>query len=325
MADRRGYSQTGIALLNAELAKRGIGPVGATGAIAGIMGESGGNLDPTSFNTQDPGGGSGGIGQWNRGRLIGQNGLLAFAQNAGVPVDVNNPLDATKVPLSVQAQYLGHELDTTYAGVRDQLKAAKSPQDALNVWVNSYEDPADKRAAIAQRTQYLQPVSNALSGTPAQPPATAAPAAAAPAVPGALAAGGGGVLPGFGTQASSDMFTKGLSGFDKAMGGQGVGQGQGQGQGQGRGGPQPSQMIPAPPAHIPMPYGQTLNSMANLLQSGGAPSGQGVGQMSPGQVSPIWGTSLNSLATLDQSTPTFPGMNPYGYGAGPYGYGGSYG
>ena len=125
------------------------------------MGESGSNLDPTSFNSKIPAAVRGGIGQWNRTRLVGSNGMLAFAKNAGIDVDVNNPLDAKKVPLATQAAYIGHELDTTYSGVRDQLKAAQNPQDALKIWVNSYEAPADKAAAIAQRSQYLAPVATA--------------------------------------------------------------------------------------------------------------------------------------------------------------------
>ena len=181
MASPHGFSQTGIDLLNAELAKRGIGPIGASGAISGVMGESGGNLDPTSFNTKDPGGGSGGIGQWNRGRLVGPNGMLAFARNAGVPVDVNTPTDAKKVPLAVQAQYLGHELDTTYAGVAKQLQGATSPQAALNIWVKSYESPLDVAGAIKQRSQYLAPVAAALGNTPA--PGTTLNAAGGPAKP----------------------------------------------------------------------------------------------------------------------------------------------
>jgi hypothetical protein len=188
------YGQTGITLLNAELAKRGINPAAASGAIAGIMGESGANLDPTSFNSKDPGGGSGGIAQWNRTRLVGNTGMLAFAKNAGIDVDVNNPLDAKKVPLAVQAQYLGHELDTTYAGVRDQLKTVQNPQDALKIWVNSYENPADKAGAIAQRSQYLAPVATALgttlNSTPSGAPTT--PAGGPAATPAA-----GTTLPGF--------------------------------------------------------------------------------------------------------------------------------
>jgi hypothetical protein len=170
VANPRGFSQTGIELLNAELAKRGIGPAAASGAIAGIMGESGANLDPTSFNAKDPGGGSGGIGQWNRERLIGPTGMLAFARNAGVPVDINTPTDAKKVPLAVQAQYLGHELDTRYAGVAKQLQGAATPQDALNIWVKSYESPLDTQGAIRQRSQYLAPVATALNSSRGTPP-----------------------------------------------------------------------------------------------------------------------------------------------------------
>jgi len=188
------YGQTGIELLNAELAKRGISPAAASGAIAGIMGESGANLDPTSFNTKDPGGGSGGIGQWNRERLVGPNGMLAFARNAGIPVDVNTPMDAKKVPLAVQAQYLGHELDTTYAGVTKQLQGVTDPQTALKIWVNSYENPADKAGAIAQRSQYLAPVATAL-GTTLNSNPTGAPTAAPGAPPAAPATGT--TLPGF--------------------------------------------------------------------------------------------------------------------------------
>ena len=195
------YGQTGIALINAELAKRGINPAAASGAIAGLMGESGSSLDPTSFNSKDPGGGSGGIGQWNRTRLVGNNGMLAFAKNAGIDVDIDNPLDAKKVPLATQAAYVGHELDTTYSGVRDQLKTAQNPQDALKIWVNSYENPADKAGAIAQRSQYLAPVSTALgttintSGAPTAPaggPAAAPATGQPPTVPGQPAPAPGG-------------------------------------------------------------------------------------------------------------------------------------
>ena len=97
-------------------------------------------------------------------------------------------------------------------------------------------------------------------------------------------------------------------------------------------------MIPGPPAEgvsplLPlsrMTYGQTINSLANPLTWGSSPPSMPA-PPSPysgaGQTTPI-GTSLNSLALLQgQPDPTFPGMNPYGYGGGggPYGYGGSYG
>ena len=308
------YGQTGIALLNAELAKRGISPAAASGAIAGLMGESGANLDPTSFNSKDPGGGSGGIGQWNRTRLVGPNGLLAFAQNAGVPgIDVNTPTDSKKVPLAIQAQYLGHELDTTYSGVLNQLKAAKSPQDALGIWVNSYENPADKAGAIAQRSQYLAPVGAALAGGASTAPAT--PGTTLTSVP--AAAGGGGALPGFGTKAASDDF---LAGLKKA----GITPNQGdQAQSQqpniqpspimsGPGlrnasspqsiGMQAAQMEPQLTGYSPGMYGQSLNSQPLAWSTNpiGAPSWL---QKAGPQQAPGLGTSLNSLQMASGLSP----------------------
>jgi tail lysozyme len=304
---------TGIGLLAGELAKRGVSPAATTGAIAGIMGEAGPTINPLSFNSKDPGGGSGGIGQWNRGRLVGPNGLLAFAQNAGVPgIDVNTPTDSKKVPLPVQAQYLGHELDTTYSGVLGQLKAAKSPQDALGVWVNSYENPADKAGAIAQRSQYLAPVAATLANGA---PAPATPGTTLSSLP-AAGAGAGGALPGFGTAQASNSFLQGLN----QMTGGGVGRGMQQAEG---GGAQPQQqdMRPSPimsgpglrnaasPASIgmqarqldeqltgysPQAYGSSLNSQPMTWGSSpiGAPSWlKGAG---PQQGQGL-GTSLNSL------------------------------
>lgn len=329
MANPRGFSQTGIELLYAELAKRGISRDAASGAIAGIMGESGANLDPTSFNTKDPGGGSGGIGQWNRTRLVGPNGLLSFAQNAGVPnLDTNTPTDAKKVPLATQVQYLGHELDTNYAGVRNQLQAAKSPQDALNIWVNSYENPLDKRAAIAQRSQYLAPVGTTLNSMPANVATGTTTGASAPAVTGttgvsapAAAAGYGNVLPGF-----SDTQAKGflghLSELDKASGGKGL-----PGYGGDESAPdtqQPAQMGPAPGARNVSPLLPFASSMGKaLLQRGQTPpqwSGEAPGQnpyASAGLQQP-YGTSLAGLQQLHMLT----GMgDPFGADLG-YFYGG---
>ena len=281
------YGQSGIALLNAELAKRGISPAAASGAIAGIMGESGANLDPTSFNSKDPGGGSGGIAQWNRTRLIGNDGMLAFAKNAGIDVDVNNPLDAKKVPLAVQAQYLGHELDTTYSGVANQLKAVQSPQDALKIWVNSYENPQDKAGAIAQRSQYLAPVGAALNNAPAIPttPTT-------PTTPGTTInstptiAGIGGQL----GQLSKDPNVKkmlGLPDDDAKDGQQDI---------------RPLQAPPAPPARNVSPllgnpqlYAQRMAGLAQPMTWGAAPPGQMPGTgFGPQQQPSGYGTSLMS-------------------------------
>jgi hypothetical protein len=148
-----------------ELISRGVKPDVAAGAIAGIMGESGGNLDPTAFNANDPGGGSGGIGQWNRDRLVGANGLLAFAQANGVQgINTSVPTDSKKVPLGIQIKYLGHELDTRYSGVLKGLQVLNNGNEGLELWVNNYEAPLDKAGAIAQRHQYVAPVAALIGG-----------------------------------------------------------------------------------------------------------------------------------------------------------------
>jgi hypothetical protein len=152
-------NQQAINLVANELLNRGVKPEVAAGAIAGIMGESGPNIDPLSFNDKDPHGGAGGIVQWNDDRLVGDHGLLAYARAHGVDVDVNTPTDSKKVPLAVQANFLGHELDTRYNGVLKGLQSLNTGEEGLNLWVNNYEVPLDKTGAINQRRQYIAQVS----------------------------------------------------------------------------------------------------------------------------------------------------------------------
>ena len=154
-----------------ELTDRGVKPEVAAGAVAGMMGESGAKLDPTAFNTKDPGGGAGGIAQWNRERLVGPNGMLAYAKSRGIDVNPNVPQDSKKVPFQVQADFLGHELDTSHNSVLKGLQVANTGEEGLTTWVNNYEVPADKAGAIAQRRQYIQPVTATLRN----PPKTTAP------------------------------------------------------------------------------------------------------------------------------------------------------
>ena len=149
-----------------ELTDRGVKPEVAAGAVAGMMGESGAKLDPTAFNSKDPHGGAGGIAQWNNERLIGPNGMLAYAKSKGIDVNPNVPTDAKKVPLQVQADFLGHELDTSHNGVLKGLQVANSGEEGLTTWVNNYEVPADKAGAIAQRRQYIAPVTATLRNPP---------------------------------------------------------------------------------------------------------------------------------------------------------------
>ena len=160
------YNQEAINLIYNELSSRGVKPEVAAGAIAGIMGESGPNIDPLSFNAKDPGGGAGGILQWRADRLIGDHGLLAFAKANGVDVDPNTPTDSKKVPLAIQAKFMGHELDTKYSGVLKGLQSVNNGEEGLTTWVDNMEVPAKPAEAIAQRRQYIAPVSGLL-GKPA--------------------------------------------------------------------------------------------------------------------------------------------------------------
>ncbi len=176
-------NQQAINLLYAELSSRGVKPQVAAGAIAGIMGESGQNLDPTSFNTKDPHGGAGGLLQWNDTRLVGPTGLLAYARAHGVDVDPNTPTDSRKVPLDLQVKFMGHELDTKYNGVLKGLQSLNTGEEGLNLWIDNMEVPADKAGAKAQRRGYIEPVSKLLgaptpAGGAAQPGSSTAPVAA---------------------------------------------------------------------------------------------------------------------------------------------------
>jgi hypothetical protein len=180
--------------LASQLESTGVPREAVPGVIAGLMGESGQGLDPRSFNARDPGG-SGGEGQWNRGRLTGPSGMLAFARNHGVDVDPMNARDAMKVPRDVQQAYLMSELQgPRFAGLMQNLRNTRDPYAALQNWVDIYENPQDKWGAINQRRQYINAIASILAGggdggAPAT--ATAANPPAAPAQPNVQDAIGG--------------------------------------------------------------------------------------------------------------------------------------
>ena len=218
-------NQQAISLVANELLNRGVKPEVAAGVIAGIMGESGANLDPLSFNDKDPNGGAGGILQWNADRLIGDHGLLAYARAHGVDVDINTPTDSKKVPLAVQANFLGHELDTRYNGVLKGLQSLNTGEEGLNLWVNNYEVPLDKTGAINQRRQYIAEVSPLIgaktplvvasaggaAGGSQTPGSAAAPAAQAPPTPQAqIASSIGQALGSLSSSESSSAFGGGV-------------------------------------------------------------------------------------------------------------------
>jgi len=158
-------NQQAINLISNELLSRGVKPTVIIGVLAGIMGESGENLDPAAFNSKDPNGGAGGILQWNADRLVGDHGLLAFARQNGVNVDTNTPTDSKKVPLAIQVKFMGHELDGRYSGVLKGLQSINNSEEGLTTWVNNMEVPADKKGAIAQRMGIISKLGGKVSST----------------------------------------------------------------------------------------------------------------------------------------------------------------
>jgi hypothetical protein len=182
-------NQLAINLITKELADRGVKPSVIVGVIAGIMGESYERIDPTAFNPNDPGGGAGGILQWNRERLVGDHGLLAFARANGIDVNTSVPTDSKKVPLLIQVKFMGHELDNQYNGVLKGLQSLNTSEEGLHTWVHNMEVPRDPGKAIAERQGFIPGVAKAFgqpaTGTGMEVSGGAATGAGAGAAPGA--------------------------------------------------------------------------------------------------------------------------------------------
>lgn len=170
---------TGMLVAN-ELTKRGVKPDVAAGAVGSLMGESGQSLNPGSIRPNDAGPGldSVGLGQWNRERLNGPNGLFAFAG-----LDPNSKSSAiSQVPVATQAQFIGHELDTTHAGTLAALKAGATPADGTNAWTDSYEGAQGGSAAHQDRIPLGQNFAAYMQQQAMKPPDTPQSLAANPSV-----------------------------------------------------------------------------------------------------------------------------------------------
>ena len=113
--------------------RKGLDPVHATAIAANFGGESGGRTDARG-DLSLPGGGSIGIGQWNRERLhggSGYTGLLPFAKQMGA-----NPYD-----LNTQLEYAWHELNGPERKALNALQQTRNLNDATTTFMNSYERP----------------------------------------------------------------------------------------------------------------------------------------------------------------------------------------
>jgi hypothetical protein len=120
------------------LISKGLTPVAAAGIVGNLVAESG--LDTKIKGTADDKD-SVGIAQWHSER---KEGLMNFAKNQGKNYD----------SLNVQLDYILHELQQPqYKDTFYNLQSAKTPTESTNIFMNSYEKPAEwaKKQSIGLR------------------------------------------------------------------------------------------------------------------------------------------------------------------------------
>jgi len=112
----------------------GLAPHQAAGVVGNLMQESGGGIP--SWGPTGDNGSAWGAAQWRNDRL---DGLKQFAKDNG--------LDHKST--EAQQKWMKHELETTHSDAYDALKAAKSPEQAANVFNRQYEISADRSGSRA--------------------------------------------------------------------------------------------------------------------------------------------------------------------------------
>lgn len=130
----------------------------AAGQVASLMGESGPNLEGAGRTWSDPSGSgapgtSGGVASWRNERL---RGLQAFAKERGLDWHSHE---------AQQGWYRQEMLHGDQRRTYEQLKTAKTAQEALSTHVRRFEAPAKPDAAIAQRSAYLNRLTRSDRGT----------------------------------------------------------------------------------------------------------------------------------------------------------------
>lgn len=118
----------------------------AAGIAGNVAGESGVSLTPGAVGDS---GNSIGLAQWNGPRA---QALQTYARQRGKNWD--DP--------QTQVQFLNHEIDTQYPDLRDRLNAISNPASAANVFMNTYERPAERMRNGAIRGQYAQQIYSTL-------------------------------------------------------------------------------------------------------------------------------------------------------------------
>jgi hypothetical protein len=131
-----GKKQTGAQSAYSSLVGLGLTPEQATGVVGNLVIESG--VSPTAIGDH---GTSHGIAQWHNDRWTK---FLGYVKESGF-----GPFQQDPYSLPVQLNYLVHEAQAT--GVWDQVKRAKSVQDAATIWMRQCERPADQSPAAATR------------------------------------------------------------------------------------------------------------------------------------------------------------------------------
>jgi hypothetical protein len=140
--------------------KIGIGREQALGALGGLAGESGRNLKTTSYNPNDPNGGSYGIGQWHSGR---RTGLEDFAKKSkwGSIDDYRTQID-----------YVVHELQTTHKSVAERLKNPElTRKQATTIWTRKYEVPKKEFEHLKTRQKHADYFATLVDQGPKSPQA----------------------------------------------------------------------------------------------------------------------------------------------------------
>jgi N-acetyl-anhydromuramyl-L-alanine amidase AmpD len=289
-------------LFNKLTGELGLQPKVALGVLYGLAGESGGSLDPTSYNPNDPGG-SFGFANWNGPRRVA---LDTMARHMGLSSGDPNAQWAY-----MKAELTGQPGAVSYSNVLDSLKKANTTEDATRIWTGDYEAPKvnnwQQRLGQAPFVGSVDDKGNFVPGSAKGAAVASAPGTTINTVPagalpaggnldqiiaglGKLSGGGKGKDSGGGDQSSSDQSQAAPMALMRdarntsPLGGAML--------------PASSQLQAQITGYQPQPYGHTLTSIADPTQWGSQPPGQApyaaTGQQAPPEASP-YGTSLAGL------------------------------
>ena len=301
-----------------KLVAAGLQPKQALGALWSLGGEGGKGLDPRSYNANDPGG-SIGYGQWNRER---RTALEELAKTQGTSwADPNT-----------QADHIVNELtNKDYAsyqpGVFAKLQAAKTPEEAAQIWTGGFERPLKDNSAdrIKGGSQVATlddkgglVLGSATGGGPA--PASAAPAVASNAAPAAKAGEPSWWEKITGSPVDAEGKPTGKNSPLQDLTQASIAKLGSEGQTERQEAPQSQMSMQGPGVHMPIApsqaYGMTLNSFSTPLTWGrGARVLPGLGQAGlQGVPAAAPGVSLNSVLPSSQGLGY--GIDDVGYGFG---------